>query len=215
MVHTGFTHDLVIATARFLMSSDMDIQVILHRNTILARSREEITRRALKNPDVTHLLWIDTDMRFPPDLFERLIAHNKQFVAANCSKRTRPALPTAFKKAGNTIKRRVPEDSDTGLEQVDGVGAAIMLHKREVYEKIPQPWWETPWQQVGPDKWEMLGEDVLFCAKCANADIPIYIDHDLSWEIGHIGEHEYTMQDVLKDRDELRQTLQSLNVVNF
>jgi len=214
MVHTWFAHDLTLALAHFLHRPDYNIKLIWRKGTVLARTREEITQEALANPDVTHLLWLDTDMRFPSDLITRLMEHDKEFVAANCSKRVRPAVPTAIKLVDGKSKRVFPDEEKHGLEQVEGIGSAVCLIKREVYEKLERPWYATPWREDGATgELAMVGEDMYLCGLCYNAGIPIYIDHDISWQIGHIGEHEYTMEDVLKDRTDLSDKMRDLNIV--
>ena len=191
---------------------ELSLQVL--RGTMLSRSREELIERALMDPHVTHILWLDSDMRFPQDIIGRLLKHDKLFVAANCSKRVHPAVPTAFHLTEDKkhTKRIFPDRNVTGLEQVAGVGSAIAMHKRELYEKLPRPWFGNPWMEV-EGGWKMVGEDMYLCGQCDSNDIPIFIDHDLSWEIGHIGEHEFTMETVLEDREKLRSELEELKIV--
>jgi hypothetical protein len=38
---------------------------------------------------------------------------------------------------------------------------------------------------------KLLGEDIYFCIKAKDAGIDTYVDHDLSMEIGHIGNYTY------------------------
>jgi hypothetical protein len=38
------------------------------------------------------------------------------------------------------------------------------------------------------DKVGMIGEDVFFFRKLKDAGIPVFIDHGLSWDVGHIFE---------------------------
>lgn len=211
-----FGHDLAIAMAEHNAKTSDLLSLQIIRGTMLSRSRQEMVERSLLDPNVTHFLWLDSDMRFPHDLIERLLAHDKLFVAANCSKRVHPAVPTAFHLSEDKTKtiRIFPDPEKTGLEKVAGVGTAVALHKREVYEIIPKPWFANPWMQNEEGtQWKMVGEDMYLCGQCDNNDVPIYIDHDLSWEIGHIGEHEFTMHTVLEDREALRQELEELKIV--
>jgi hypothetical protein len=36
------------------------------------------------------------------------------------------------------------------------------------------------------------GEDWTFCEACDKLGIPLFIDHDLSREVGHVGNYEFT-----------------------
>jgi hypothetical protein len=62
-----------------------------------------------------------------------------------------------------------------------------MLIKREVFEGMSEPWFDMPWQTTRGS----MGEDVFFCKKARELGHKIYIDHDVSHEIGHIGTFEF------------------------
>jgi hypothetical protein len=89
----------------------------------------------------------------------------------------------------------------TGIEEVGSIGMGVMLIKRKVFEALTEPWFETPWRN---DKRGYVGEDVFFCRKAQAAGFKIYIDHDVSKEIGHIGtfefkhDHTWVMRDLEK-----------------
>jgi hypothetical protein len=93
----------------------------------------------------------------------------------------------------------------TGLEEVESIGMGVMLISRKVFEKLSEPWFETPWRT---DKRGYIGEDVFFCRKATAAGFKIYIDHDVSKEIGHIGtfefkhDHTWVMRDLDKAQKE-------------
>lgn len=194
------------------------IQLNVKRGSVIARSREEVAEDALRDPEVTHLLWIDSDMRFPKDVIGRLLAHKKPVVGANCSYRVRPLKPTAVEYStpdgGKKHRRVFPAEEVTGLERVDGMGLALVMVERSVYEQLERPWHSTPWLQREDGTMGMLGEDAYFFGCCKQDEIPVYIDHDLSWEVFHLGEHAFGMQDILDEREELRRQLKGLNIVS-
>lgn len=194
------------------------IMLKVKRGSLLTRSREEIVDEVLADPEVTHLLWIDSDMRFPRDTIGRLLAHDVPVVGANCSYRVRPLKPTGVAYSdddGSRPHRRVfPSREKTGLERVDGMGLALVMVKREVYEKLDKPWHSTPWLQREDGTMGLLGEDAYFFGCARHAGIPVFIDHDISWDVLHLGEHGYGMQDILDERDALRRQLEGLNIVS-
>lgn len=132
----------------------------------------------------THMLWLDTDMRFPKDTALRLAAHGLPVVAANCLMRDPRRIWTA-KRGGQRIETKV---ESIGLQDVDSVGLAVMLMRTDVVASMRRPWFRHGWNL---DTQSDIGEDVLFCQALRIADYPIYIDHDLSKEVGHIGQYTY------------------------
>lgn len=78
-------------------------------------------------------------------------------------------------------------DSRTGLFPVYSCGMAGMLIKKEVFDKIPEPWFE-----LGQTNPEEVGEDVYFCEKLRASEFAIQTDEgpmalwvDLDTVFGH------------------------------
>lgn len=131
----------------------------------------------------THVLWLDTDMAFPPDTAIRLAQHNQPIVACNCVMKDLRLLSTAMRDG-----QRIDTGPDSkGLEPVDTVGPAVMLMRTDVVADLPRPWFIHGRNAAGED----IGEDVMFCRRLSAAGQTIYIDHDLSKDIGHIGQHTF------------------------
>jgi len=175
--------------------------IVLARNqsSILSESRQNISKSAVE-AGADWVLFVDSDMRFPKYTIERLIAHDVDVVSVNCSKRKRPVGPTARKKNGHISgeSQSIWPDKDVhGLEQVETVGFGVILIRASVFKRLGWPWFCQPWVE-NVQRW--VGEDIYFCGRCQEAGIPIYIDHDLSWEVRHIGDYEFGMQDVLAEK---------------
>lgn len=190
VMHTHTAFDLANAVGwHCTMFPDDTLIPLLSMGTLLVSQRNDLVRLA-KQEEATHIIWIDSDMRFPPDLFSRLLKHDHNVVAANCPKRRMPVGPTAGNwnsETGRKIAVYTNEDS-TGLEIVDMVGTGIMLCKMTVFDAISKPYFATPWVAAA-DNYQ--GEDVYFCKQLKKAGIDIHIDHEVSKEIGHIGSFEY------------------------
>lgn len=197
-VKTKFASDLVLAVCTHVMTQPEDVVIpLVSEGTILASQRTELVKEARKS-GCTHLLFLDSDMRFPADVIARLMASmltsGEFVVAANCARRKIPTGPTAGNVDGNLLKTPVftTEDS-TGLEKVDRVGTAVMLIDMKVFDLLPEPWFATPWVA---DKNCFMGEDVYLCHQLKRLNLPIIIDHDLSKEIKHIGSFEFSYEHV-------------------
>ena len=156
--------------------------------SVLPKSRMMLVQEALKM-DATHVLFLDSDARFPKDTLDRLLAHDLDFVACNAVRRALPCTPTSSNGPGHPIWTG---PDDFGLEEVhDHVGLHTALIKTDVFRKVEQPWFMTPWlvrQQ------EYQGEDVWFCHRAIDAGSRIFIDHDLSWNNRHSGNFDYSHQ---------------------
>lgn len=155
------------------------------RGSVIPSNRNTLVKKALED-GATHVMFIDTDMVFPADTLDRMLAHGKPIVMANCCVRSlNPAKATAQRNG-----RVVWTDRGTkGLEEVDRCGFGVALVDIEVFKALKKPWFEFPYL---PERDDYGGEDVYFCDKAREAGYQIFIDHDLSWQIGHCGDIHYS-----------------------
>lgn len=176
-------------TKRVADYSSQSARVVNVRSSILSNNRMNLVKAA-RAAGATHMLFLDTDHTFPSDLPHRLAKHHKMIVAANCVTKNIPASPTARAKANDP--RGVPVYTDpesTGLEQVWRIGTGVMLINLHVFDRIGLGVWGMLFL-TGEDTYQ--GEDWTFCAACEEAGIPLYIDHDVSKLVGHLGIYEFT-----------------------
>lgn len=193
--HAKFGLCLGSLMARFAIQQvpgwrQQELRVSNIRSSILPRNRMDLMRVA-ETEKVDYLLMLDCDHTFPPDLLHHWIPLGKQIIAANCVTKQLPSQPTA--RALDTQRpfsgRPVFSDPEsTGLEQVWRVGCGVILLHRTVIAKISHNAWEMRYR---PEIDTYQGEDWTFAEACEKADIPIYIDHDMSKMIGHEGMFEY------------------------
>jgi hypothetical protein len=147
--------------------------------SMLVQSRHNLVVKALQRKS-THVLFIDSDMVFPPDTLERLLRRNKGVIAVNATTRSFPTKHIAHDKDGKVIDSR----DKTGVEAVQHVGLAVGLIETSVLQGLTPPLFLMDWI---PDIKGYCGEDVYFCAMTAEKGHEIFIDHDLSHEVGHVG----------------------------
>lgn len=167
----------------------IEVKIDNARGSILSRSRERIVEHAL-SWKASHLLFLDSDMVFPFDTVSRLVSWRKWVVAANCATKMLPASPTARRannKHGGTPVFTDPDSS--GLEKVWRVGTGVMMIDLKVFTKIKKPWFPITYR---PEVNDYEGEDWAFCSALEKAGIALYVDHDLSKHVGHVGEFTYT-----------------------
>lgn len=185
--------DLANLISEHICRTDDTIISLYSEGSILASQRHQLVVEARREA-ATHILFVDSDMRFPSDAILRLLAAEVRVIGANCPKRKMPVGPTAANY--DSKGRRIPVYSGpdaSGIEQVARVGTGFLLVEMDVFDIVPAPWFETPWI---PERLAFMGEDVAFCWKLSQAKIPLYIDHDLSRQIAHIGAFEFRHEHV-------------------
>lgn len=160
------------------------------RGSILTKSRLAAVKHA-RDIDADYLLFIDSDQTFPNSLIHRLVDRKVDVIAANISTKTIPAQPTARNKGASLMdwKQVYTDENSTGIEQVDRVGTGIMLLSRKVLQKLPNDCFDMRYRA---DVDEVQGEDWSLCEALETLGFPIYIDHDLSKKVGHVGDYVYT-----------------------
>jgi cellulose synthase/poly-beta-1,6-N-acetylglucosamine synthase-like glycosyltransferase len=188
--------------SRFRTDGDQSIYTVA--GTLIFDQRNKLAEAAL-NENADYVLWIDADMRFPKTTIQRLLAHDKDIVGVNATTRHYPVKPTAKNLQADFEKKEstwVPVDSldKTGIERVTAIGCGVMLVKRKVFEETPKPWF---WfYDLAGNK--ILGEDIHFCVAAHDAGFETWVDHDLSKEIGHIGQYTYSWDDIRNGFNDLQ-----------
>lgn len=155
--------------------------------------RNDLARMALEDKQVTHLLWLDSDCimeepKDPNDAIAKLLACNVPVVSglyrAKKSKGLYPYAMWAKHPTADYGYIDIPKWTGNFIS-VDAVGFGFCLIRREVFEKIPPPWFV--WDKPTPS------EDFAFCKKIRDAgyEIKVYTDVMLS--------HEGAMKVLCKD----------------
>jgi len=169
------------------------------RGSILAASRERVIKTAIQQ-QATHVLFIDSDQTFPKDLFHRLYKHKKHVVAANiATKMIPPSMTARIKDADHPAGKPLYTGEDsTGLVEVWRVGTGVMLIDLNVFKRkgMEQPWFEQKWN---PELEDYTGEDWAFLDKIEASGAKIYVDQDVSKEIGHVGPLKYIYDMVIEE----------------
>ena len=175
-ITAGTTYDIVQ-----LIRADPNVVFALAQGTYLQNLRAAAAQMAIDR-GMTHLLFIDSDMRFPPQTAVQLAGHRVPVVGANCRQRTQDAY-TARKDG-----QFVDSTGRRGLSVVDSIGFGVTLINCRVFQKLPRPWFDMPYD---PSTGKHAGEDVSFCALCRAHRIQIVVDHDLSQQVRHCGTVEF------------------------
>lgn len=179
----------------------VDLAIQNTKGSILPQLRQRLVKAA-QNAEATHILFLDTDMVFPPYLLNKLLEHKKPVVACNCPTKCLPSNPTARFKGpdihGTPVYQNDFQEREDPLIRVWRVGTGVMLINMEVFTKISYPNFPITFNEELDD---FVGEDWGFCELLEKVDIPILLDLHLSQEIGHVGNLVYTHEMVMPKLD--------------
>lgn len=149
----------------------------------LSMNRIKLCQNAVEH-NCDYVLFLDDDMRVPMHTILMFLKRQVDIIGANCARREIPPRPTAKGFEDELVYTR---EASTGIEKVKSVGTGIMMIHADVFRSLPQPWFcEDPIKGIG--------EDVWFCNAAREAGYSIFIDHDLSKDVVHIGEFDYKHQ---------------------
>jgi hypothetical protein len=190
-VNGGFAFDLAkLVGFMAAQRPDVEVRIVMNHGSIIPQQRNTLVNKALQL-DMTHIFFLDSDMRFPPDTLDALLAHNEPFVAANYPTRRVPVYPTArvMNEDGTQYHAVYQEASDEGLREVELVGLGVALIDLDVFRNLAKPWFLFTYH---PEIDDYTGEDYFFSHHARAAGVKILVDQGLSYEIKHVGETEFS-----------------------
>lgn len=119
----------------------------------------------------THLAFVDDDMLLEPkEIFERLLAHDKDIVSPLFFRTEGDYEPLVFQVNGDGIPRPTLDYPKNSLFEVNcGVGTGVMLIKKEVLEALGDPWFFYPSSAA-------LGMDIHFCQRAIQKGFKVWCD---------------------------------------
>lgn len=180
---------------------DLTASFIRGQDTSEARNYMVATFKDRKGDEsVDAILWIDADMRFPPDSLLRLLRHGVPIVGADYRLRGVP-----WPRIGRWVNPDepfgkylpIPDDApQTGLDDKMAVlGFGLILTRMRIFDipEWPRPWFVRTWNPNAARSDNPTGfstEDSVFCTMARCAGFKIHCDLDLSAEVAHICQME-------------------------
>jgi len=155
------------------------------RNDLVRAGMEKKRMLTGDTLDYTHFLWLDTDHIFNGDLCCQLARHfaipEVDSVSALYFARTGTYMPVAYVKDFNTdpYKHFPLVEVPNNLCEVDATGFGAILMKRDVFERVPYPWFTLDWR---------AGEDIAFCVEAKKRGIRFFLDGQ--YKLGHLGDRQ-------------------------
>ena len=171
--------------------------------TVVHWARNELVRAALPLESVhdgqpfTHFMWLDSDHIFNRDLICQLARHfarpQVDMISALYFNRTKPYLPVAYVKDTNEnpYTHYPLVDVPNCLCEVDAVGFGAIMTRREVFEKLPDPWF-----MMQGKNGEAIGEDMCLCVHAKEAGFRLFLDGQ--YKLGHFSDKSIVTESVYK-----------------
>lgn len=182
-VHADFAQSLLYMCLH-ASSAQLYYGVNFTRTSLIEVGRNAAVDEALKS-HATHILFVDSDMVFPPHTLTRLLSHNKPIVGATYCGRRSPRKLNHVNLNGSTAL-----EHDSGVHEVMSLPGGMILIDTDVFRYWTRPWfhvfWETPTKYVS--------EDVQFCFEARDRNIKVWLDVDLSKQIHHCGLAHYSVE---------------------
>lgn len=185
-VHADFAFSLAAMLGKLQHDSlRRPLPISLHnpRSTLIFHARNLGAQAAL-DAGATHLLFLDSDMTFPPDTLTRLASHAVPIVGADYVRRVPP----------HTLCGTASGEPMRGaLRPMLSLPFGCILIKREVLEGMFPPWFQY---REGLTDADTLSEDTGFCVLARRAGHTIHCDPRL--EVGHVGSKVFTTKDTVQ-----------------
>jgi glycosyltransferase involved in cell wall biosynthesis len=185
MVHSHFAYSLC-QLVKTTVEHGINVFTFFDSSTILLNQRENLIEMA-KECNSEYILWLDSDMVFPPTTIIRLLEHNKDIVGCNYMKRTLPLKTVAYTNV-NDWDSWVRMEPKNDLIEVEGIGLGCILMKVNIFDNLTKPYFEFKYRE---DSEDWYGEDFMLIGKLRNQGFKIHVDTILSMDIKHMGIYAY------------------------
>lgn len=174
-IHHKFV-ECITALIRRLEADEVIYNICYQSGTLVYHARDALAFKAI-NEGYTHVLWLDSDMIFTPDILEDLMFSGKSFVSGIAHGRREPHHSCLFSEIWPGIERFTEYPSNTF--QVAGCGFAGVLIETSILKAVKDA--------NGTCFFPMreLGEDLAFCKRAADLGYKIWAEPGV--RMGHIG----------------------------
>lgn len=154
----------------------------LNKSLPIDIARDDLVRQAQKK-DCTHILFLDSDVLPPTDLFPRMVKNAELPVVAALyyGKKDGGRYPLALvegEKDGKPASLPIEVDPP-GLYEVDYVGMGCTLIRMDLFERLEPPWFYFSYLREG-DKEMGVSEDFHWCLRVkSELKEKVYVDTEI------------------------------------
>lgn len=176
-VHSAFVESLVKLQKRLSLEC-VDYEVCIISGTLVYVARDKLACEAI-NSDYTHVLWLDSDMVFQPDIYTDLLDTGKDFVTGIYHARRPGHQSCIFKRCDDLDHLERFEQYPRETFEIGGCGFGCVLIKTEILKAV-QYNFKTCFLPKA-----QFGEDIAFCNRARAMGFKIWCEPTV--QCGHIG----------------------------
>ena len=167
-----------------------DCAIAMEIGSLIYNARNDLAIKAIEN-GFEYVLWLDSDMSFAPDTFQKLydtmIETNADIVSGLYFRRVPTYTPVIFKKLsidGDGLKWENYNDYPGETFEVEGIGFGCVLMKTETLLSVALKYNNmfSPLSNVG--------EDLSFCWRARQCGFNIVCNPKI--KLGHVGHYTVT-----------------------
>lgn len=189
MVHADFA----MALAAMMYNPGANCVLINTQGSLVVKNHNNAIEEA-KKINADWVLFLDSDMIFPPDALHGLLRRGKYIVGATYTKRGLPYEVLGLPLNNESIK------ATTGLVEMAALPTGCLLINMQVFAKLKRPYFRIRITEETDSALQSLqDEDYYFCQAARAAGFKIWMDVDLSKMVGHIGSFVYKIKTSEKD----------------
>lgn len=180
LVHADFMMSLINLIV-YTRSQGINVAALNTKCSHIDMSRFQMVEAA-RSVEATHLFFIDSDMIVPADTIVRLLAHGDDIVGAGYVRRREPHNLVSTELDGSVSQIKA---SDTGKREMKRMPTGCLMIGMDVFNKVPEPWFDSRWNDA---KRQRVTEDNAFCDDARRCGYQIFMDVDITKQVGHIGQ---------------------------
>lgn len=151
---------------RLIKWKEMGAEINIITGFLVDFARNQAVRRLLEGKK-KYILFVDSDTIPEIDAPQKLLKANKDVVGG---------IYNLVVDGGIHGEIKIKPSADVvgyDLQKVERIATGILLIKRDVFNKIKEPWFEFVWDEKHT---KYIGEDYSFCDKAKQAGIEIWCD---------------------------------------
>ena len=175
-----------------------DYQYATSESSLIYDARNQLAKLACEG-NFDRVLWLDSDMVFPPDLLARLNARLDEgydYVSAMYFTRKTPTVPVVYKEVyledlpdGKKLPHAIPYNDypKDSLFEIAGSGFGAVMMNVSMLQDVANSCGLPFSPRLG------FGEDLTFCQMAKELGYELYCDSSI--KLGHVGNKIYTEED--------------------